>query len=65
MKNIHGHILVKDYQSYLVNNNNIELIYMRLQFYNEFQLVMIQTEINHDYAYLFSNVIFLRKIQTK
>ena len=51
MKNIQGRIPVKYYQTYLVNNNNIELKYMILQLYDEFQLVMIQTEMNPDYAY--------------
>ena len=51
MKNIQGRIPVKYYQTYLVNNKNIELKYMILQLYDEFQLVMIQTEMNPDYAY--------------
>ena len=41
IQQIHGHILVKDYQSYIENNNIIQLKYLRLKFYDEFQLVII------------------------
>ena len=61
MKNIQGHILIKDYQSYLVNNNNVELKYMILQFYDEFQSAMIQAEMDSDYAYFLTSAIFSDK----
>ena len=57
-KQINGHILVKEYQFYIETNNNIQLKYLRLHFYNDFQLAMIQTQMDIDSSYFLTSVFF-------
>ena len=61
-KQINGHIPVKEYQFYIETNNNIQLKYLRLHFYNDLQLAMIQTQMYIDSSYFLTSVIFMNTV---